>query len=290
MILLSLATLSPSRPAAVSLSVVIPAFNERRRLPATLSRSLGYLSEQEFTWEVVVVDDGSTDNTADWVMETHAQEAKVRVLRSERNCGKGAALAAGASASLGERLLFMDADGGTPISALPALEQTMSSTSSGVVVGQRMVAQSRPWLRRLMGFVFRRLAATCVADLEDTQCGFKLLTRAAAERTMPHLHVQRWAYDVELLYLAQQLGVGVATASVPAIDVPGSKIQWHTPAQMMLDIARISALYRLGIWSLPGDADRGMGSVGGGGADDSRRTRVGRRAARYEELARAASG
>ena len=246
----------------MSLSVIIPAFNERDRLPSTLSRSLDYLSEQKYGWEVVVVDDGSEDGTADWVMEAHAQVAAVRLLRTERNRGKGAALAAGASVSLGERLLFMDADGGTPISTLPALERAMSSTGCGVVVGQRKVDQRRPWLRQLMGSVFRRLAASCVADVEDTQCGFKLLTRAAASGTMPHLHVQRWAYDVELLYLAQQLGIGVTSTSVPALDVPGSKIQWYTPAQMMLDIARISALYRLGIWPLPsstGQRDRGGG-------------------------------
>jgi dolichyl-phosphate beta-glucosyltransferase len=129
-----LASLVARPTSGVFLSVIIPAFNERDRLPATLDQSLSYLSDQDYGWEVVVVDDGSLDGTSDWVMQAHAQEDGVRLLRSERNRGKGAALAAGTSASRGERLLFMDADGGTPIVALPALEQAMSRTGSGVVV------------------------------------------------------------------------------------------------------------------------------------------------------------
>ena len=267
-------------PPQPTLSVIVPAFNERSRLPLTLKRSMEYLKTRG-DFEIIVVDDGSSDGTALWVAKEHADDPSIRVLRSASNRGKGAACAAGCLYARGQRVLLMDADGGTPISALATLEEAMSRTGCGVVVGCR--EQHRPWYRRLMGEVFRRLASTCVSGVSDTQCGFKLLTRPAAAATMPHLRVKRWAYDVELLFLAQALGVGVASARVPAVDRPGSKIRWYTPAQMLFDVVRasplhcvrlvrvcarahgvadelptspesqvrVSLLYRMGVWSLP---------------------------------------
>ena len=240
-----------------SLSVVIPAYNERGRLPSTLGASLRYLRniEPDRGWEVIVVDDGSIDGTAAWAAAQQPEEARLRVVRSPSNCGKGAALAAGVRHATGERLLFMDADGGTPLEMLPILEAVMDAAvdgSCGVVVGARQRdTVARPWHRQLMGVVFAVLTASCVRGVADTQCGFKLLDREAAHATMPHLRVQRWAYDVELLFLAQRLGLGVASAPVPTIDVAGSKIRWHTPFGMLRDIIRVSVLYRLGLWALP---------------------------------------
>ena len=122
----------------------------------------------------------------------------------------------------------------------------------GVVVGSRTRdGTTRTPLRWLMGEVFAALTATCVSDVADTQCGFKLLTREAARVCMPSLRVRRWAYDVELLYLAQSLGYAVASCPVPSRDVPGSKIKLLTPAEMFVDVARVSVLYRVGRWKLP---------------------------------------
>ena len=287
-----------------SLSVIIPAFNEAARLPLTLAQSLDFLREHEVlrSWELIVVDDGSTDDTSACVQRQRRQPqgvppdaaSRVRLLRSVRNHGKGAALAAGASCARGDHVLFMDADGGTPIAALSKLEGAMhrsDDTCATIVVGSR--SMPRPWNRQLMGRVFRWLASTCVDGVDDTresashheapryaghdataervceddtccwsslmtaECGFKLLTREAAVATMPHLHVCRWAYDVELLHLAQRRGIRVASAAVPAVDVEGSKVRWHTPAAMMLDVLRIGALYRLGIWRMSDRACRG---------------------------------
>jgi len=231
-----------------SLSVVIPAFNERERLPEPLATSLSYLRAQPSrAWEVIVVDDGSTDGMSATLQRMHADEPeRLRIVRSPTNHGKGAAVAAGVAVATGERILLMDADGSTPLSALPDLEQVMDERSCGVVVGER--SDARPWYRQLMGTVFRRLAATAVTDVADTQCGFKLLTRDAAARTLPHLHVSRWAYDVEMLHLAQRLKFGVASTRVPSVDVPGSKVQWWTPAEMLVDVLRVSTFYRLGVW------------------------------------------
>ena len=182
-----------------SLSVVIPAFNEALRLPPTLDASLAYLQAAERPWELIVVDDGSTDETSGVVRQRRVscEQGQLRLLRADGNGGKGAALRAGAAAARGDRIVLMDADGATPLSALPALERTLDTAGCGVAVGSRsVVLQRRPPYRRLMSSVFSLLATSCVRDLDDTQCGFKLLTRQAAEQTFPHLHISGWAYDV----------------------------------------------------------------------------------------------
>lgn len=261
---------SAATPAPLALSVVIPALNERERLPQTLQSALAYLRQSERTsWEVIVVDDGSDDGTAEYATSVVRgdPERRLRVLRSPKNIGKGAALAAGTACARGERLLFMDADGGTPITALPALEDCMLRSGGGLVVGARSFGR-RSWFRQLMGVVFHSLASTCVSGVADTQCGFKLLTRAAALSTMPHLRVRRWAYDVELLYLAQAQGIGVASTAVPSIDMPGSKIRWSTPIQMLRDVLMVSLLYRLRVWRLP-HLDHGQPSPAADGTGES---------------------
>ena len=246
---------STSLPTRPSLSVVLPAFNERKRLPPTLEQSLNFLelSAADRDWELLVVDDGSDDGTANWAAAQRPDDARLRVIRSPTNCGKGAALAAGVLHATGERLLFMDADGGTPLSALPSLEAVMDARGCGVVVGARGGEKNkRVWYREIMGVVFAALTATCVSsEVKDTQCGFKLLTREAALSTMPHLRVRRWAYDVELLFLCEQLNLGVASCPVPSTDVAGSKITALTPAEMALDVLKVSLLYRVGPWDLP---------------------------------------
>ena len=148
------------------LSVVIPCFNERERLPATLDASLAYLcATRGGAWEVIVSCDGSTDGTVDVVRNHHANDRRVRIVRSEQNRGKGAALAAGAAIASGDRILLLDADGGTPLSSLPALEDEMARTRCGLVVGERVRSERRSWRRQLMGTCFRQLAGLCVRPL-----------------------------------------------------------------------------------------------------------------------------
>ena len=155
----------------------------------------------------------------------------------------------------------------------------MDARGCGVVVGARGGEKNkRVWYREIMGVVFAALTATCVSsEVKDTQCGFKLLTREAALSTMPHLRVRRWAYDVELLFLCEQLNLGVASCPVPSTDVAGSKITALTPAEMALDVLKVSLLYRVGPWDLPS-----------GGAAQEMVTETGERGAagEYVEVAR----
>ena len=160
-------TVPPAASSAPSLSVIVPALNEAARIPPTLDASLAYLRGTGRAWEVIIVDDGSEDGTVAACRARHAGEARLRLLRSRINQGKGAALQAGAAAARGERLLFMDADGGTPLSALPLLENVMAAAGCDVVVGSR-VQQHRPWHRRLMGSTFSIMTAP-LTGVRDSQ-------------------------------------------------------------------------------------------------------------------------
>lgn len=155
-----------------------------------------------------------------------------------RNGGKGAALAAGAAAARGDLVLFMDADGATDLRCLPALERRVYRRGCQIAVGCRAAAMAdRPAGRRLMGFVFGQLAGALVPGVPDTQCGFKLLSRAAADSLMPRLRIRGWAYDVDLLGMAIADGMRVASVPVRWRDVAGSKVRPSTPVAMLADLA-----------------------------------------------------
>lgn len=209
------------------LSVVIPAYNEARRLGPTLDRVTGYLRERGIRHEVLVVDDGSTDGTASLV-EVHA-EPSVRLVRQPENRGKGAALRRGVLESRGRRVLLCDADLSTPIEDLETLEPRLAD-GAAVVIGSRGVAESdvsvrQPLYRELMGKTFNRIIRLLgVRGLRDTQCGFKLLDGEAARRLFAELRTEGFAFDVELLWLANRHGYRIDEVGVRWIDSPDSRV------------------------------------------------------------------
>src|SRR5436309_1277421 len=169
---------------APHLSIVIPAFNEEERLPPTLARLHAYLTVQPFSWEVIVVSNGSTDRTADVTLATAATMPNLHLMTIEQR-GKGIAAKTGVLQSRGELVFLCDADMSMP----PAMIDTFleASRSHDVVVGSReapgAVRIGEPRLRHIMGRVFNRIVqATAVSGLNDTQCGFKLIRRGAARR------------------------------------------------------------------------------------------------------------
>jgi dolichyl-phosphate beta-glucosyltransferase len=249
-------------PATKQLSIVIPAYNEEDRLPATLDEALGYLQRRRnasgpaFTYEIIIVDDGSSDTTGTVAMRyvrAHGIDA-VRLLQLPHNCGKGRAVREGVLIARGELVLFMDADGATRVSDLELLEaaiKEVATTKSSTVVSrggstaaaaassssegclaaavgsrahleQAALAQ-RSRLRNFLMHGFHMLVvAVAGSAVKDTQCGFKMFSRHAAALLYTNQRLQRWCFDVELLYLAGRLGVPVKEVQVRFVFFGGA--------------------------------------------------------------------
>jgi len=210
-------------------SVVIPAFNEAGRLPRYLEEIVSYLGTRGEPWEVIVVDDGSTDGTADVVRAMAARCAEVRLLRQPTNAGKGAAVRAGMLAARGAWRLFADADGATPIAELKRLEAALSA-GADIAIGSRAVAAAGVMVRArrhrvAAGRLFNALAERLgLRGIEDSQCGFKAFTAAAAADLFPRVAIAGFGFDVELLLRARARGWRVAEVAVNWEDQPASKV------------------------------------------------------------------
>ena len=235
----------PRVPAVTS--VVVPAFNEAERLGPTLERILAYFERRATPAEVVVVDDGSADATAD--VASRFAPRGVRLVRLPANRGKGAALRAGVAASAGAAVLLTDADLSTPIEEIERLEAALAEAD--LVLGSRAVAGSRitrrqPWYRELMGRSFNRVIRLLgVTSLHDTQCGFKLLRGDVARRLFAELTVDRFAYDVELVWLARRRGFRVVEVGVAWHDSPASRVHpVRDAASMLVDVLRFRFRHR----------------------------------------------
>jgi dolichyl-phosphate beta-glucosyltransferase len=217
------------------LSLIVPCFNEERRLPASLARIEEYLEGTGYSYEVLLIDDGSADRTAEVARETAARNERFQVHRYEENRGKGFAVAYGGRLARGRWVLFSDADLSTP---LYELEKLIPYLERGydVVIGSRALKDSelkirQPWWReragRVMNLLIRRASGL---RFKDTQCGFKLFSRQAARDIFPNLTVRRWMFDVEALILARKLGYDVADVPITWINSGESRVKLsHTP-------------------------------------------------------------
>ncbi|HYS16178.1 MAG TPA: dolichyl-phosphate beta-glucosyltransferase [Candidatus Binatia bacterium] len=208
-------------------SVVIPAFNEARRLPQFLETVVAYFEGRDEPYEVIVVDDGSTDGTSS-IVEAR-QHTAVKVLRLPRNAGKGAAVRAGMLAARGPYRLFADADGATPIVELKRLEP-MLVAGADVVIGSRVLADpgvsvtAQPH-RVAAGRVFNWLVARVgLEGVADSQCGFKAFTAPAAGRLFEALCTRGFGFDVELLLRARAAGCRIVEVPVNWVDQAESKV------------------------------------------------------------------
>lgn len=231
------------RPA---LSIVVPAFNEERRIAPTLHRISDYLDARRTTYEVIVVDDGSRDRTRAVVTEVTADRAAVRLLPLARNAGKGAAVRAGVLATRGHRVLFSDADLSTPIDEVGRLERAIDD-GADVAIGSRAapgeVERRQPWLRRIQGRAFhlavRALGFRAAATIGDTQCGFKLFRGPVARALFGELTLSGFAFDVELLELAHTR-FRIDEVAVAWTHAQGSKVRPGVDAARMLaDLVRV---------------------------------------------------
>lgn len=210
----------------MDLSIIIPAYNESLRLGPTLRRVVDYLRQRGGSYEVLVVDDGSADDTSEVARKFEPEG--VRVLRQEVNRGKGAVIKVGVLASRGREVLLVDADLSTPIEDLEKLQPRLADAQ--VVLGSRAVEgadiqKHQPIYREMMGRIFNLIVQLSgVRGLRDTQCGFKLLDGDAARQLFPELQTERFAYDVELVWLARRRGYKVVEVGVRWADSPASKV------------------------------------------------------------------
>lgn len=252
-------------PAEVYVSFIIPAYNEEQRIPAMLEETFAYLNERKvndpsFTFEVIVVDDGSKDKTADVVLGFARQHPEVRLLRQPFNMGKGAAVQAGCLCCRGTMMLMVDADGATKISEFELLETKMCEAlkhqKKVVVVGSRAHLDgnqkaNRTAIRDFLGNAFHLLICLSgVNGIKDTQCGFKLFSRDAARWLFPNQHIQRWCFDPELLVIAAKKNMKVAEIPVEWNEIEGSKMNIKGMVNMALDLVKIAVFHRTGIWSV----------------------------------------
>ena len=241
----------PSAPAPeVVFSVIIPAYNEARRLPPHTSSLLAYLRAHYPAFELIVVDDGSQDDTAGLVRAALAGEPRARLLAYQPNRGKGYAIRTGVLASQGAAVVFQDAGMSTPIEEIPAALTRLEQAD--IVVGSRDLPSSKiraqpPLYRRLASELFKwvRFLMVGLWSISDTQCGFKAFRGPVARQLFALARVDRFMFDVEILYLAERAGLRIVEIPVLWTDAAGSKVRfWEGLVNMVRDLWRIRRLHR----------------------------------------------
>jgi dolichyl-phosphate beta-glucosyltransferase len=236
---------SPPSAARPHLSVVIPAYNEAFRIPSALRQIVEYLEGRGKTYEVLVVDDGSTDDTAERVKQVCREASAVRLLRHSTNHGKGFAVRAGMLQASGEYLLFTDADLSSPMTEADRLIEPLQK-GYDVVVGSRAlkpewVSPRQPWWRERSGQIFNLFVRSLVSlDIRDTQCGFKAFRREAAQAVFSCQTIPGFGFDVEILYLARKFGYRVLEVPVHWANDARTKVRLVRDGQRMVrDLLRI---------------------------------------------------
>ena len=226
------------------LSIVIPAYNEAHRLPATLLKVKEYLSHQSYDSEIIVVNDGSTDRTSELVQEIQKTTPNLRLLDNTENKGKGAVVKQGMLAAKGDYCLFMDADASTPLQEVEKLLKGM--LEADICIGSRYYPGSKiiarqPLKRRLLSRASNLLIqAVATPGIHDTQCGFKLYTQQATQIIFPLQHEDGWLFDVELLVIARQKKLKIVEVAVQWSDVTNSTLRASQAA-----LASLTELWRI---------------------------------------------
>jgi dolichyl-phosphate beta-glucosyltransferase len=232
------------------ISIVIPAYNEAIRLKSSLEKLYSYLIHKDFIYEVVVIDDGSTDKTQDVALASVLhQNGKLNLLKNERNTGKGFSVKKGILAAQGNYILVSDADFSTPIEEI---EKLLVCINSGfdIVIGSRSmpgadVQVHQPFYREFMGKVFNFLVHLFVLrGIKDTQCGFKLFKSDAAKVLASLLKINGFSFDVELLYLAKKRKFKIKEIPVIWINSPYSRVNAIADSfRMFLELLSIPRLH-----------------------------------------------
>jgi dolichyl-phosphate beta-glucosyltransferase len=228
------------------LSVIIPAYNEERRLPKTLREIDKYLRNQNYDYEILVVNDGSKDKTVEVANSLLPKIKSLRVTGYKKNQGKGYAIRFGMLEAKGNYRLFTDADNSTSIDQIekvwPELEKGLD-----IVIGSRdvkgaVLSPPQPWVRKLIlgeGFKLYRKIIIGLWRLQDTQCGFKCFTKKSTEAIFQKCRINRFAFDPEILVIAQKLGYKIKEIPIYWKNDPESKVKFKSIFKMALDLIKI---------------------------------------------------
>jgi dolichyl-phosphate beta-glucosyltransferase len=226
-------------------SIIIPAYNEGARVGATLDKVLAHVTEQGWDAEIVVVDDGSCDNTVEIIRGYAEKNPRLRLLQNPGNRGKGYSVRNGMLQARGELLLFSDADLSSPIEEADKLFAAMAG-GADIAIGSRWLrrdlqTQRQPLYRQLFGRVFNLMLRMVLGlRFKDTQCGFKAFTRSSAKTIFPLQRIERWGFDPELLYLARKKGFKVAEVPVEWAHREGTRISpLRDGTRMFLEMLKI---------------------------------------------------
>ncbi|MBU1051298.1 MAG: glycosyltransferase family 2 protein [Nanoarchaeota archaeon] len=237
--------------SSLFLSIIIPAYNEEQRLPGTLKSAIQFLQEQDYTSEIIIVNDGSTDKTIDTPLPSFAHPVlNIHFIHHHKNNhGKGAAVRTGVLAAQGKLALLFDADNSTPVEEINKLLPAIKN--SDIAIGSRHLPDSniqieQPWHRRFLSRAANKLIQLVLLPrIIDTQCGFKLFKTEAAKAIFSRATVNRWGFDMEILFIAKKLGYSIKEIPVTWLDSPNSRVR---PIKGALNTLRELGQIRINDW------------------------------------------
>ncbi len=240
-----------------TISIVIPAFDEQARLGDSVRKILAYIEENTLNAELIVVDDGSGDKTAEMARDVCAEfsEIKTDVIRYEKNRGKGYAVKTGLLASVGDIALFSDADLSTPISELPKLVEPIQKDKFDVTFGSReldksLISARQSWRREQGGRVFNFVVRSMTGlPFLDTQCGFKAFNMQKFRPLLPLMQIERFGFDIEFLYVAYHKDLRIKEIPVIWNHCEGTKVEmWRDSRRTFNEVRQISRNAKRGLY------------------------------------------
>lgn len=228
------------------LSIIIPAYNEEKRLPKTLLEIDKYLKGQSYPYEIIVVNDGSRDKTAEIVKDLIPQIKNLKLIDNKKNRGKGYVVRQGMLEAKGEYRIFTDADNSTSIDQIEKMLPFFKE-GYGIVIGSRDIKGAvldppQPWIRNAIlgnGFKLFRKIVVGFWEIGDTQCGFKGMSGKAVQDILPKCLIDRWAFDPEILVLGKKMGYKIKEIPVVWKNSPDSKVNFNGMVKMAIDLLKI---------------------------------------------------
>ncbi len=242
-------------PTGVNLSIVVPAFNEEKRIESPLDEVIQYLRNQFQQWELIYSDDGSTDRTLEKLRKLQEKYPEIKVVGVPKNRGKGSAVRTGMSAASGNIILFSDTDFSTPIQETEKLLKYLNE-GYDVAIGSRGLSDSQveihqAWPREMMGKMFNTMLHSLLPiEFMDTQCGFKMFSRKAVDIILPKMHLESFAFDVEILIIAQTNRLRIVEVPVIWRNVLDSRVHpIRNSVEMIRDVLKVRHRLAMNLYS-----------------------------------------